>query len=103
MRSIALFTAALSIGAPVSAQMPVQAVTANVSTSDLDLASAQGQKMVAHRVAVAVEQVCGSYANAPEQAEQDRIHDCRLAAWSDARRQIAERASMLRLADAKPR
>jgi UrcA family protein len=103
MRSIALFATALSIAAPVSAQMPVQAVTANVSTSDLDLASAHGQRTAAHRVAVAVEQVCGSYANAPEQAEQDRIRDCRIAAWSDARRQIAEKASTLRLAVANPR
>src|SRR5262245_7997309 len=91
MRPIVIFVVALSFAAPLEAHEPLKTVTAEIAVADLDLASARGQRVLARRIAGAVEQVCGSYSNAPETADQDRIRDCRAVAMSDAHRQIALR------------
>lgn len=103
MRPFVMFATAIAFAAPLQAGVPMQRVTASVTVADLDLVSSHGQRTLARRVADAVEQVCGSYANAPEQADQTRIRDCRQAAMTDAQRQIAGRATRVRLAITAPR
>jgi len=103
MRPFVMFATAIAFAAPLQAGPPLQPVTASVTVADLDLGSSQGQRALARRIADAVEQVCGSYANAPEQADQIRIRDCRHTAMFDARRQIAGKATTVRLATTAPR
>lgn len=103
MRSFVLFTAAIAVAAPLAAAPPMQSISANVDIADLNLASSNGQRLLSHRIASAVEQVCGSYANAREQYEQMRVDACRAAAMADARRQIATKSTTLRLAAADAR
>ena len=98
MRPYIMFATAIAFAAPLHAGSPTEPVSASVNLADLDLASIHGQRMLERRVAEAVEQVCGSYANAPEQIDQLRIRDCRKAAMSDARQQIAGKSTTLRLA-----
>jgi UrcA family protein len=98
MRPFIIFATAIAFAAPLQAGTPMQPITASVNTADLDLANSHGQRVLARRVADAVEQVCGSYANAPEQVDQTRISDCRKAAMSDARQQIAGKSTSVRLA-----
>jgi UrcA family protein len=103
MRSFILFTAAIAIAAPLQAAPVMQSITASVDIADLNLASSSGQRVLSHRIASAVEQVCGSYANAREQYEQMRVDACRAAAMADAHRQIASKSTVLRLAAADAR
>lgn len=69
-----------------------------VSYADLDIASAAGKRILNRRLGGAIEQVCGSFANAREYAEEDRVTQCRGAAWASAERQLAEHPASQRLA-----
>ena len=71
MRRFIMLAAVLSVSTPVFAAEPV--ATAFVTISDLNLASSNGQRVLTRRIASAVEQVCGSYANAREQYEQMQL------------------------------
>ena len=50
------------------------------------------------RIAGAIEQVCGSFANVREWSEEDRIIHCRADARQSADRQLAQRPTDQRLA-----
>jgi UrcA family protein len=56
--------------------------TAIIAVRDLDLGSHTGQRKFRQRIATAVEAVCGSYANATVE-DQDDIAACRRAAIAD--------------------
>ena len=103
MRPIVMFATAIAFAAPLQAGAPMERVTASVTFADLDLGNSHGQRILARRVADAVEEVCGSYANAPDEVDQNRITDCRRAAMTDAQRQIASKATNIRLAITAPR
>lgn len=96
MHSFFMFAAALAVSAPAVGAEP--APTALVLIGDLDLASARGQHVLARRIGAALEQVCGSYANAPDPVDQMRIEDCRTAALRDAQQQVAARRTTVDLA-----
>lgn len=72
--------------------------TASFTIADLDLNSATGKRLYNRRLAGAVEDVCGSYANAPEWSDKDRIAACRDRAVESANRQLASKATSIRLA-----
>ena len=100
MRKMIMLAAALSVSTPVAAE-PVP--TAFVTISDIDLASGSGQRTLSRRIAAAVEQVCGSYANAREQYEQMQLDACRAKAMTSAREQVASKSATLRVAVAQKR
>lgn len=80
---IALLTA-------VAASSPAQAqeegtVIVRVSRADLALSD----RSLHHKIAMAIEEVCGSYA-VVESSQWPTIDDCRSAAWSGVRQQLAE-------------
>lgn len=60
-----------------------------VSISAEEIGNGKAGKKLRHRLAMAIEEVCGSYASASDWqvAEIDR---CRKAAWNDANRQVAQ-------------
>lgn len=98
MNSFAILAAAAAFGAvqaPIDIDAPPSAV---VQLGDLDLGSAHGKSVLKHRIASAIEEVCGSYANVTESSELDRIGMCRVAARQSADDQLAARPSTLRLA-----
>lgn len=72
-----------------------------VRLADLDLASPAGQRVLKHRLAGAIEEVCGSYANVTDWAEIDGVTQCRASATRSAERQLAEKAGEVRLALAR--
>lgn len=80
---IVLLAAATS-ASPAMAQ-PEETVVVRVSRADLALSD----KAFSHKIAMAVEQVCGSYASV-EPYQWPEIDDCRRVAWAGARRQLAE-------------
>lgn len=87
--SIALAPAA----APALATAP-ESMVHNVHVGDLDLATPGGVSVLRHRVAAAVEAVCGSYAGTQSSAgdqEADEITQCRM----QARTQIEQRLAVL--------
>lgn len=99
-----LFAAALT-ALPVAgfAQQSATTVTANrdravVSYADLDIASAQGQRILKRRLAGAIEDVCGSFANVTEWSVELQVKHCRRAAWASADRQLAVRPTDQKLA-----
>ena len=69
-----------------------------VSYADLDVASAAGKRTLNRRLGGAIEQVCGSFANAREYSDEERVTQCRSAAWASATRQLADRPTNQRLA-----
>jgi UrcA family protein len=97
MRIFAAIGAVLSLTGPVHAE-PVEAVTAKVIIGDLDLASDHGKSVLKHRIAGAIEEVCGSYANVTDWNELESIDACRRAARQSADQQLAARSDMLKLA-----
>ena len=104
MRNLLIAAAAMAaVSAPLAAQpgtdiSVIAAPTAGFSIADLNLTSRHGQQALARRLAGAIEAVCGSYANAVELADQDRITDCRRSARAEADLQLANRPSAIRLA-----
>lgn len=98
MSRLNLMFAAALVALPVAglAQQTATTVTATrdhavVSYADLDLASAQGQRVLKRRLSGAIEEVCGSFANVTEYSEEARIIQCRGVAWASADRQLAAR------------
>jgi UrcA family protein len=77
--------------------------TAVVRLGDLDLTSVRGRSLLERRIADAIEEVCGSYANVTEPSEMDNIGSCRIAAKQSAESQLAGRSSTLKLAAANHR
>lgn len=96
MLNVFMFAAAIAVSPPAIAFDP--APTAIVRVGDLDLATVTGQHVLARRIGAALEQVCGSYANAPDPVDQMRIGACRSRALGDAQRQIAARETSVQLA-----
>jgi UrcA family protein len=72
--------------------------TARIAVGDLNLASSAGQRVYLRRLGLALESVCGSYANAVEMTDENRITDCRHAATTQVQRQLAEHQTEIRLA-----
>jgi UrcA family protein len=93
MRSLMIAAAAagLLIEAPATATPPNPdaAPTAAVSFGDLDLSSSAGQRQLRRRLDWALEAVCGSYANAVEFVDEERVTNCRQTALAEAHRQLA--------------
>ena len=101
-----LAAAALALSGAAGAETPINIDaprSALVQLGDLDLASAHGRSLLNRRVAIAIEDVCGSYANVTEPSESDRIDTCRLVARQSADRQLAARATTLKLAATRDR
>jgi UrcA family protein len=96
MRAIFILAAALSVSTQAGAAQPLP--TALVNIGDIDLGSGSGQRVLAHRIAAAVEEVCGSYANASEPVEQSQVDDCRASAMASARQQLARRSDAVQVA-----
>jgi UrcA family protein len=106
MTKFAFFAAAVILTAAAQAETPInidEPRSAVVQLGDLNLASPQGRSALNHRVASAIEEVCGSYSNVTEPSEIDRIDACRMAARQSADRQLAERSTNLKLATADDR
>ena len=95
--SIAILIAATSATAQPQSDSGTVRV-AIVKVGDLNLASSSAQRVLSHRLAGAVEEACGSYANAAEPYQQMEIDACRAAAMIEARRQIASKLATVRLA-----
>ena len=60
-----------------------------IAIADLDLGSAEGRRLLAHRVGRATELACGSYAGVRENAEIDAIDQCRRRARAEVEQQVA--------------
>ena len=98
--------ALLALSAAVQAETPINVDaprTALVQVGDLSLSTAHGRLLLNRRIAVAIEEVCGSYAGVNEPSETDRIDGCRIAARRSADRQLAMRTTTLKLAAADRR
>lgn len=95
MRIIVILAAALSISTQAVAE-PVP--TALVNIGDIDFGSSAGQRVLGHRIARAVEQVCGSYANAIEPAEQSLVDTCRASAMASVNKQLESRSKAVQMA-----
>lgn len=101
-----MFAVAALVIAPAIASSMVHAETprghdaaeAVVRFDDLNLASAQGRAALKSRIAVAVDQVCGSAGNTTDLAERIEINKCRDRAGQDAfaAAGISEQALVLR-------
>jgi UrcA family protein len=100
MTNFTIFAAALAAsGAAVQAPVNVDASrSAVVQIGDLDLASDHGKSVLKHRIASAIEEVCGSYANVTDWNELESIDACRASAKQSADQQLAARSDMLKLA-----
>ena len=106
MTKLAIFAAAIAISTAARAEEPINIDalrSATVQVGYLDLASARGQAVLKVRIAGAIEEVCGSYANVTEPTEGDRIDGCRVDARRSADEQLAARASAIKLAAADDR
>ena len=69
--------------APVAAQSAENSVVITV-----DRAARASHALIRHRIAVAVEEVCGSYATI-ETYQVPELDACRKEAWASANRQLA--------------
>ena len=69
-----------------------------VSYADLDIARADHRRVLRRRLSGAIEDVCGSFANAREWSEERRVANCRTAAWESADRQIATQVASYKIA-----
>ncbi|WP_206244733.1 UrcA family protein [Novosphingobium terrae] len=86
-------TLSLAVATPALATAP-ESMTRAVHVSDLDLSTPSGARMLQHRVAAALEAVCGSYEGTQSSGgaqEADAITQCRL----QARTQIGQRLAAL--------
>lgn len=101
MRTYALIAALCSTAVAMPAWPQSATRTATIRTVDLDLSSTAGQAKLRHRVGLALESLCGSYANAPDPGEQDLITACRKTATADIASAIAARRGDTRLASAR--
>lgn len=87
-------TALLAFAATPAMAEPIT-ITSTVQTADLDLASAQGQRALDRRLALAVKEVCGT-ASDVDIAGKNEVRRCRvdtLSALSAERSQRIARAS----------
>ena len=83
--AIALTTAPAFAASPETGASPVR-------YADLDLATARGAKILHHRIAAALEAVCGSYAGTNTSAGDDEAREitrCRAGAQAQADRLVA--------------
>lgn len=80
---------ATGVAAPVQAQNQPSQATAYVT---VDKAARASHALLKHRLAVAVEEVCGSYA-AIEPYQVPELDACRRQAWASANRQLAAMSS----------
>jgi UrcA family protein len=85
--ALAAVTAAFT-AAPVLAASP-EAGARTISYADLNLATPAGVAALHHRIAAAVESVCGSYDGVTALAETMEIDQCRAAAQSAADQRVA--------------
>ena len=90
MRNIQLAIVAVATiaAAPAAGQGNADPVE-RVAVSSLDLASANGRRLLARRIGQATELACGSYAGVREDYEIDAIDQCRQRARVEAKRQLA--------------
>ena len=100
---LSLSAVGFAIILPVSATAnPVKSF--RISYTDLDFENKKDMRMLGRRIALAIEKVCGSYAEVHEVSDSEKIDECRSA----ARRQVAPqmaRASKrgeMRLSSATP-
>ena len=87
--------------APISVTARLNQAT--VSYADLDIGSSAGKRMLNRRIAWAIEEVCGSFANVREYYEEEHIIHCRAEARHSVDRQLALRPATQRLALNVPR
>ncbi|HMI18533.1 MAG TPA: UrcA family protein [Sphingomonas sp.] len=85
LAAVALTTATIS--APAFAGRP-EMPQARIGYADLDLGNARDVAKLQHRVAIALESVCGSYAGA-DPVEANDIAKCRNAAAAKAQPMVA--------------
>ena len=85
--------------AAFATQAPAQGVPyfATVPVAQSDVANGALSNAVRHRIAGAIERVCGSYADVVN-GQFAEISKCRRAAWADVDRQIATLGSEVRIA-----
>ena len=101
MTNFAILAAALALSAAAQAETPINieaSRSAVVHVRDLNIDSVHGRSVLNRRIASAVEEVCGSYANVTEPSEVDGIDACRIVARKSADRQLAVRSTDLQLA-----
>ena len=91
MKKFTLTIAAIvaTVAPPATGQQANANPVERVTIGDLDLASADGQRMLARRVGQATELACGSYAGTREYYEIDAIDQCRRDARAEVKRQVA--------------
>lgn len=106
MSRFTLFLAAALVAVPVAGlaqQTPTTSVTAPsdravISYADLDISKPDDRRVLRRRLAGAIEEVCGSFANAREWSDERRVAQCRTTAWESADRQIATQAASHKIA-----
>ena len=86
--TLAIVVIAAIAAAPAAGQSGTDPIE-RVGVSDLDLASADGRRLLARRISRATEFVCGSYAGARDIYEIDAIDQCRLRAKVQVEQQVA--------------
>ena len=86
--TLAVVVIAAIAAAPAAGQSDTDPVE-RVAVSDLDLASANGQRLLARRISRATEFACGSYVGARENSEIDAIDQCRRRAKLEVEKQVA--------------
>lgn len=77
--------ALVAVAMPAAATAEPQEVVVTLSNADLALSDGRFRK----KIASAIEQVCGSYA-AVEPYQWPGIDECRQAAWTGVRQQLAD-------------
>ena len=85
---LAIVAIAAIAAAPAAGQADADPVE-RVTVSSLDLASADGRRLLARRIGLATELACGSYAGKREHHEIDAIDQCRRRAKAEVARQVA--------------
>lgn len=85
--------------AAFATQAPAQGVPhfATVPVAKSDLAKGDLSNALRHRIAGAIERVCGSYGDVVN-GQFAEISKCRRAAWADVDRQIAKLGTEVRIA-----
>ena len=85
--------------ATFATQAPAQGIPhfATVPVARSDVANGALSNALRHRIAGAIERVCGSYADVVN-GQFAEISDCRRAAWADVDRQIAKLGTEIRIA-----
>jgi UrcA family protein len=105
MKTIIAFAAAVTLTgfAPQAVAQTDTGLRATVSYADLDLARADGRAVLERRVELAVARVCPARPLPVELSRQRAYLDCRTAAWSGARQQLAKVYTGHQLAQASVR